>query len=119
MGIWHMVIWSSEQMDGYFNTPSRRGRQIHNNINGKFISFTVKLAGGKPAHGHPDPAQEFLQHWGLNEDAVGWFQRLPVDLQENAMSSFNPPADTRDVAARVWYLVEQGNAKSVDHVEHR
>ena len=43
---------------------------------------------------------DFVQYWGLNEDALDRLYKLPGDMQEQAISGFSPPADTRDISGK-------------------
>jgi hypothetical protein len=52
-----------------------------------------------------DPFEQFVQKFGLNEDSVERLHNLPPDLLDEALETFNPPAGTRDMNAKLEYFI--------------
>uniref|UniRef100_A0A7S1W647 Uncharacterized protein n=1 Tax=Alexandrium catenella TaxID=2925 RepID=A0A7S1W647_ALECA len=83
-------------------------------LSGKFISFCK----AKLQHHQSDPLENFVQRWGLNEDAVHRLKELPVELQFDVMNSFAPPQDTRNVSARfISFAKARVQQQEVDPLE--
>lgn len=68
-------------------------------VNRRFIAFvrTRKQSGhAAPRPSKSNPVEEFVESWGLDDDAKSWLLWLSPERQEEAMNSFTPPSNTKD-----------------------
>merc|ERR1712194_27670 len=68
-------------------------------LSGKFIMFAASV---EKAHASaaPDSLGEFIQYWGLNEDAQNKLYKLSPDVAQLVMEKFAPPMTGRDVSGK-------------------
>lgn len=57
-------------------------------------------------HAQPNPLNVFAERWGLNQEAMQLLWEMPIDLQDELMSTFDPREGTRDMSSKFISFVK-------------